>query len=868
MTNRARCASGLMLLAAVGAASGVANAQQAGEVIITEIFAATNQNFSVGFGERPQEFIELFNTTANPIDVSGWTIVDDVVTSPFPDGTIIPAGGALIVCGNDGDPSDDTAGNFITEEIFRAAWEPNPNIAGGAIQLIVLEQFESLANGPSSTNEIIQLFASDGTLQDEVNFDDASPWPLDNPQGTTIALRPQFLNAIDNDEGCSWVRSDQAPEGFITNRVFVDLTTNAVVPDNSPNSELMYGEEGDEFGVNTGSPGYVELVSVFNDCNGNGIDDILDICSGFSLDCNNNSIPDECEEDCNNNGIPDECDIINDAANNDCNANGLLDECEIADNPNLDLDGNGVLDVCEAAGDVIITEIMFNPPTDESESEWVEIKNISDSVVSLDGWTLGDLEDLPASDPIAGASLQPGEVAVLINDFTPDNLEPDDAYFGLDPVTEFRTAWDIPASVQIIALTNAGFRGNTAVPGDEILAIFDAAGIPSDIVDYISDESLGTDWPADDGTASIYLIGSAQDGDANNQASAWALSIDGVAGAYSSNGSSTLHSSVRATATPGFVTDTDPAPVDGPVIITEFHHVTNPLRAPIGTAPDGTTGVDIFLPNEFVEILNVSGADIDISGWYLRDEDGFTDIIPAGTNLAADEAAILYQADVSDGGNTFEFASDSEGKQAFYDAWGCGYQVIPLKGWSVDRNRLPDSRSLRNLANGPSLASEILTLRDSSGGLIDLVNFDDDGTIWPFDGTGDPALEAFSFILLPGNYDGISNDSGFNWTVSFVPFEEARNNVITDIWNADGLTAASPGAVDGVVVPDLNDCPDLPCSVADLAEPFGVINFFDISAYITLFNAGDIQADLAAPFGSLNFFDVAEYINLFNAGCP
>jgi len=28
------------------------------------------------------------------------------------------------------------------------------------------------------------------------------------------------------------------------------------------------------------------------------------------------------------------------------------------------------------------------------------------------------------------------------------------------------------------------------------------------------------------------------------------------------------------------------------------------------------------------------------------------------------------------------------------------------------------------------------------------------------------------------------------------------------------------------------------------------------------------SADLAAPFGSLNFFDIAEYINLFNAGCP
>lgn len=44
-------------------------------------------------------------------------------------------------------------------------------------------------------------------------------------------------------------------------------------------------------------------------------------------------------------------------------------------------------------------------------------------------------------------------------------------------------------------------------------------------------------------------------------------------------------------------------------------------------------------------------------------------------------------------------------------------------------------------------------------------------------------------------------------------------------------------------------------------------NFFDISTYITLFNAGDLRADLAAPLGALNFFDIAAYIAIFNSGC-
>ncbi len=58
------------------------------------------------------------------------------------------------------------------------------------------------------------------------------------------------------------------------------------------------------------------------------------------------------------------------------------------------------------------------------------------------------------------------------------------------------------------------------------------------------------------------------------------------------------------------------------------------------------------------------------------------------------------------------------------------------------------------------------------------------------------------------------------------------------------------------------------CSPADLAAPFGTLNFFDLSAYLALFNAGDPAADLAAPFGTLNFFDLSAYLSTFNAGCP
>ena len=56
------------------------------------------------------------------------------------------------------------------------------------------------------------------------------------------------------------------------------------------------------------------------------------------------------------------------------------------------------------------------------------------------------------------------------------------------------------------------------------------------------------------------------------------------------------------------------------------------------------------------------------------------------------------------------------------------------------------------------------------------------------------------------------------------------------------------------------------CDV-DFAEPFGELDFFDVSTYITLYNAQDPAADLNLD-GSTSFFDVSLFIKAFNAGCP
>ena len=47
----------------------------------------------------------------------------------------------------------------------------------------------------------------------------------------------------------------------------------------------------------------------------------------------------------------------------------------------------------------------------------------------------------------------------------------------------------------------------------------------------------------------------------------------------------------------------------------------------------------------------------------------------------------------------------------------------------------------------------------------------------------------------------------------------------------------------------------------------GVLDFFDVSAFINLFNMQSPEADLNND-GEFNFFDVSEFISLFSAGCP
>ena len=93
------------------------------------------------------------------------------------------------------------------------------------------------------------------------------------------------------------------------------------------------------------------------------------------------------------------------------------------------------------------------------------------------------------------------------------------------------------------------------------------------------------------------------------------------------------------------------------------------------------------------------------------------------------------------------------------------------------------------------------------------------------------------------------------------------------------VNAAAPGALDELVMISSDD-PDQPdvmvhivgqfilaCSEADLAEPFGALDFSDVAAFLTAFGAMDAAADLAEPMGTFDFSDVVEFLRQFAQGC-
>jgi len=152
------------------------------------------------------EWIELYNPGDKAVDLTGWSLVDeDGATGPIAQGASVGPGEAVVIA-----PSQ------TTESAFHAAW-------GAGYRVYTVEGWGgdglyNLANGPSPDNEILRVVDAQGNTIDEVNYDDEGDWPSDRPDGPSIYLPPDVIDAEKNDQGFNWRSSEPGVHGAENNK--------------------------------------------------------------------------------------------------------------------------------------------------------------------------------------------------------------------------------------------------------------------------------------------------------------------------------------------------------------------------------------------------------------------------------------------------------------------------------------------------------------------------------------------------------------------------------------------------------------------------------------------------------------------------
>ena len=147
----------------------IVTAQSGSQIVINEL------QYHPLSDDHGEEYIELYNAGTTTVDLSGWEFSDGIEYT-FPGGVSVPPGGYVVV-GHD--PA-------TVEAVY--------SISG------VLGPFES--GRLSNSGERVAIEDAEGSLADEVTYDDHRPWP-EAPDGNGPSLE-LISPAFDNDSPCSW----------------------------------------------------------------------------------------------------------------------------------------------------------------------------------------------------------------------------------------------------------------------------------------------------------------------------------------------------------------------------------------------------------------------------------------------------------------------------------------------------------------------------------------------------------------------------------------------------------------------------------------------------------------------------------------
>jgi hypothetical protein len=263
---------------------------------------------------------------------------------------------------------------------------------------------------------------------------------------------------------------------------------------------------------------------------------------------------------------------------------------------------------------------------------------------------------------------------------------------------------------------------------------------------------------------------------------------------------------------------------DTPIVINEIH--ADPDATNGDANGDGTINTS---QDEFVEIYNISGASLDISGWVIADASGDRHVFPGKTVIPANEAIVVF------GGGT---AVTVPGLVQYASAGFLGL------------NNGGDTITIKD-ANGITIISEVY---GSEGGDNQAIAREDDlsGSF-----VKHSTIATNPVLFSPGrdNTDNTSFSSTFKWTGA------TDNN-----WNtaSNWLNGSVPGATSEVIIPaGLTNYPTITSAIVDVAK----ITIYDSATLIaeTTINA-DIEYNrslnttdwklISAPLNTVSIDDI------------
>lgn len=206
-------------------------------------------------------------------------------------------------------------------------------------------------------------------------------------------------------------------------------------------------------------------------------------------------------------------------------------------------------------------------------------------------------------------------------------------------------------------------------------------------------------------------------------------------------------------------------------------------------------------------------------------------------------------------------------------------------GVAVDYFALSNPQSMPNFDALTPYASDILpdiNIPSTEGNFATSGRADGVGAVFtsllevPADGWYRLSIESDDGSRLWIDNDLIVDNDGLHGMVdagSNIPLQAGKHRLTAEFFENGGgagviVRFAGPGLANQPV-PATNWSREItpPCP-ADLAAPFGTLDFFDVAAFLTYFSNQNPLADLAAPAGVFNFFDISEFLARYNAGCP